>query len=799
MTVSGGFSDRLDLSGAWEFSGFPEHAGMAETPSDPAYSRLDFLPAEVPGNVEFDLAGAGILPPVSELLKGLGLVRLREFECWRYFYRRTFVSPEWAGTGRIDLVFHGIDCFGTVWLNGREVGRTRNAKIRYVFDVSRVLRPAGETNTLVVRLDAPLNRVRNCDYSSVHGDSARLDGLYVRKPLHAFGTDVCPRVLTGGLWRPVELVRRGDHEIRDMFVAVDGILPDGTAQVSVEAFLDIAGYAYDGLTYDIDWRCGDHAGKVAPEYLREITFARFGAARFPIPRARLWYPFGYGEQPLYTVTLTVRKDGVPVASRSVRTGLRVIELDRTDANLPDAPGRFRFLVNHVPVFIRGANWIWADIFHSRDRSVMPDKLRLFREMNCNMVRIAGAGLYEAPEFFDFCDENGILVWQDLGLSSLPYPENAAFAELIGEEIRFAVAELRNHPSLALWCGDNEGDTARSCGWYGPRRDPDTYRVTRGTVAEIVRGMDPYRPYLASSPYLTGEAARRAVVCTDPVEKNNLAPEAHVWGPRDWCKSDFYFRKNRTCFASEAGFFGMADWSFLRKYLSPEAVWPPENNPEWNFHCTEPVRFREGTSYRVAHTLDQIRRFFAGESADDPDTVIRASQVVLAESDKFLAELYRARKWHTSGLLLWNMVDSWPQSVSDAFVDYDMRRKLVFHYLRRSFAPFLLFCAEPENGRFTLVAANETLTPVSGHVRCSFARSQAAAGFDFTASANDNTAVGELVFPEGCDLVLIEWIADGKTGCNHYLCGRPDIRTYLDEFLPRIAALDGSFRAEEIGR
>ena len=796
MTAAGNI---LSLDGAWGFAGLPEHDGMAETPFDPAFAQLEFLPAEVPGNVEFDLARAGILPPVPELLKGLNLTRLRAFECWRYFYRRTFDSPEWAKSGRAELIFHGIDCFGTIWLNGREIGRTRNAKIRYAFDVSRVLRPAGETNTLVVRLDAPLDRVRDCDYSSVHGDSARLDGLYIRKPLHAFGTDICPRVLTGGLWRSVELVRKCDYEIRDMFVAVDDIRPDGTALVSVEAFLDVAGYAYDGLTFAIDWRCGSHAGKVPPEYLREITFARFGAAHFPIPDARLWYPFGYGEQPLYEVTLTVLKDGVPVTRRTVRTGLRVIELDRTDENLPEAPGRFHFLVNHVPVFIRGANWIWAELFHSRDRFTALDKLRLFREMNCNMVRIAGAGLYESSEFFDFCDENGLLVWQDLGLSSLPYPETDDFAELYGEELRFAVAELRNHPSLALWCGDNEGDTARSGGWYGPRRDPDTYRVTRETAARIVRGMDPYRPYLPSSPYLTGNVARKAVRCTDPIEKNNLAPEAHVWGPRDYCKSDFYFRKNRTCFASEAGFFGMADWSFLQKYLSPEAVWPPENNPEWNFHCTEPVRFRQGTSYRVAHTLDQNRRFFDGAMPEDPPTMIRASQAVLAESDKFLAELYRARRPHTSGLLLWNMVDSWPQSVSDAFVDYDMHRKLVFHYLRRSFAPFLIFCAEPENGRFALTAANETLKPASGHVRCRFAVSGAVFESDFSAAANGNTAIASFAFPEKTDLVLIEWTANGKSGCNHYLCGRTSAAVYLDDFLPQIAALDGSFRAEEIGR
>ncbi|MEI3039549.1 MAG: sugar-binding domain-containing protein [Victivallales bacterium] len=790
------------LDGDWELAYFPECSGMPQSPEELQNWNCSRIPAQVPGNVEFDLGRAGEIPPENELMKGLNIKALQKYECYQWWYTRKFSMEELPADGSFELIFDGIDCFGTVWLNGIELGRTRNAKIRYKFDVTKALKQSPQENVLTVRIAAPLNMVRDKDYDGCYGYSAKFESVYIRKPYHAFGTDICPRVLSAGLWRSVSIRRKDKHEIRDFYVYTHSIRDDGVARLFVEAFLDIPGYSYDGYTVHVRCVCGDSITHEKTEFSRELTFGYIEIPWIEIQSPKLWYPAGLGEQPLYDVTLEVFHYGKLVASKTVKHGIRMVELERTDLNLPEKPGRFLFKINDIPVFVRGSNWIWADIFHSRDRKTLMKKLELFKEANCNMVRVHGGGVYEPEEFYDFCDRNGIMVWQDLGMSGIAYPQNDEFAELISEEVRFAVKMLRTHPSIVLWCGDNEADQgcAFVC-WRGKRLSPDDNRITRKVLPDLLRKIDPFRPFLPSSPYLTGECAQRVMTCKDGYEKHYIAPEAHIWGPRDYCKSEFYYTRNRTVFASEAGFPGVSNLSLLKKYLSPGHVWPAVNNPEWNYHATESFHFQKGTYFRVAQMFAQVERFF-DEIPMDVETFIKASQIVQAESDKFLMEFYRQRKWDKTGILIWNMVDSWPQTISDAWVDYELHRKLVFYYMRRSNRPFLLLCAEPENGKIPLIAANDTGSVIDGTAEIILPDFCRTYKFAFHAAPNSNARFGELPLPDRATLILLKWNSSAQehTGCNHYVSGTAPLpfRVYFEKWLPQIAALDHSFDAEKIG-
>ena len=168
---------------------------------------------------------------------------------------------------------------------------------------------------------------------------------------------------------------------------------------------------------------GDSRTEGNRNFMRELTFGYVELPHIEIKNPQLWWPLGYGDQPLYDVTLEIFKDGIPVAKKSVKHGIRTIELERTNTNLPDKPGKFMFRVNGERIFIRGCNWIWGNIFHSLDKSTVTEKVKLFKTLHCNMIRMHGGGVYEPPEFYDFCDENGIMIWHDLGMSALPYPQN----------------------------------------------------------------------------------------------------------------------------------------------------------------------------------------------------------------------------------------------------------------------------------------------------------------------------------------------------------------------------------------
>ncbi len=204
-----------------------------------------------------------------------------------------------------------------------------------------------------------------------------------------------------------------------------------------------------------------------------------------------------------------------------------MRLERTEVTTRDRPGDFLFEVNGCPVFCKGSNWVPVDAFHSRDEQRYADIIDLLSDTNCNMIRCWGGNVYEDHAFFDLCDRNGIMVWQDFAMACAAYPQDKAFCDKIEAEAEAVVRKLRQHASLVLWSGDNECDQIA----LGQGLDPWQNRITRKVLPQAVYRCDPYRPYLPSSPYM----AREVVEAKD----TSLMPEQHLWGPRNYYKSPFY--------------------------------------------------------------------------------------------------------------------------------------------------------------------------------------------------------------------------------------------------------------------
>ncbi len=539
----------------------------------------------------------------------------------------------------------------------------------------------------------------------------------------------------------------------------------------------------DGWTLRFSGECG--TSRFAHE-----TPVRFtaGTCEIAVPDARLWWPRGYGEANLYTVRCELLQNGRPVDERVERIGLRRIELRRTEITTAAGPGEFLFLCNGVPIMCKGTNWVPLDAFHGRDAERYAMALALLDDIGCNIVRCWGGNVYEDHAFFDFCDAKGIMVWQDFAFACGLYPQDAAFHEEVRAEAAQVVRALRNHPSLALWAGDNEIDVfAAQMG-----RDPGVNAISRQVLPAVCASEDPARPYLPSSPYVSPEAFRRGAA------DQKVMPEQHLWGPRDYYKSRFY-AESTAHFASEIGYHGCPGVSSLRRFLDADRLWPWQGNAQWRVHAADQVPGGGPYAYRIKLMADQVRELFGAEPDSLPDFAL-ASQASQAEAKKFFIEMFRIAKWRRTGIIWWNLLDCWPQ-FSDAVVDWYGAKKLAWWYIRRAQAPVLLMLGEPEDWRCRLVAGNDTLRDAEGE----FSVADADTGGTllegrYRAPANGTAVLGTLPVSRGDHrLFLIRWTAQGRAWGSHYLLGAPpfSLERYKG-WLPAIAALPDPFDASTVG-
>ena len=735
--------------------------GWTLTFTHPESGEVMTIPARVPGNITADLCRAGI---VADPYFGSNADRLRQWEFTDFTYSVRFRAPEFAAGERLELVFEGVDTVAEVFWNDILLGGMENMFIEHRFDVTDQVVPDGD-NRLSVVIRSAVNAARK--YRRAPGTAAlpyNFEGLYLRKAGHTFGWDIAPRIVMGGIWRRVGIERIPEHRWSDVLL------------YTVAASKSVARMALDwSFESSIVQLTGFEAKLTLARGVKRFE-KRFrlnftsGHTFFEVPEPDLWYTRGLGESALYDVTLELLHDGEVLAEKRFRTGIRTVRLDRSESLAADGSGQFRFLLNGEPLFVLGSNWVPVEAMHGEERGRVRKTLELFADLGCNMIRCWGGGVYEDHEFFDYCDENGMLVWQDFMLACEIPPQDDEFCRRIEEEAVAVVTKLRNHPSLALWCGDNECDESMLS--RGDVCFPSENRITREVLKRVVRSYDPGRDYLPSSPYLVDEAVE--------VGSSRNAPEQHLWGPRDDYKGDFY-RLNTACFASETGYHGLPDVESLKKFLSPEHLFPKIGDPEYLTHAAQPFGEPDGAyAYRIELFLNQIVNTF-GEVPKEQEQLVTASQIVQAEAMKFFIENFRFHKWRKTGILWWNVADCWPQ-VSDAVVDYYYVKKLAYSYIKNVQQPVLLMMGEPSAWNCPLRLDNNLPRAVSGEYRVSDLQSgEVFVSGRYECAANDGVDLGALRVSTGVHrMYLLEWEVDGVWKRNHYLLGRApyDLDFYL---------------------
>ena len=408
--------EKSSLDGKWRLDYWPQGDTPIVSPADTRQVEMKTIDATVPGNVELDLLAAGL---IEQPEIGSNVYDLRPWEGYQWRYSRTFATPEHADGDRIRLNFNGIDCYADIWVNGRQVGSADNMLIEHRFDVTEALKPAGEENTLEVYIRSSVIEGRQYIPPTISINFAQVESVYARRAPHTYGWDIMPRLVSAGLWRSVELEVLKPVHLRDVHWFTTSVdVPNKQATVFLDYTISLPTSMQDGrITTEFSL---SRNGKQVAMYRAKVTSH---AARhiLGLGDVEFWWPRGYGEPALYDAEVKLMDEaGNTLDIDRRRIGIRTVRLDFTPTHTPENPGRFCFIVNNEKVFARGSNWTPMDALHSRDTQWLDRTFGLVTDLNCNMIRCWGGNVYEDTRFYELCDENGVMVWQDFGMGCTFY-------------------------------------------------------------------------------------------------------------------------------------------------------------------------------------------------------------------------------------------------------------------------------------------------------------------------------------------------------------------------------------------
>jgi beta-mannosidase len=630
-----------------------------------------WLPATVPGDVHLDLLANKKIPDPFYRDNESKLQWIQD-ESWEY--RTTFTTtPALLSNSHVDLVFDGLDGPAKVYLNGNLVLTGTNAFRIWRVPTKGFLHPG--QNELRVEFPSPIktaDEIAAKDPWQVKTKTAAK--TYLRKPAYEYGWDWGPTFVTSGIWKPVRLeawdkVRIADFAIRQRDVTKNVAHID--AQIEVEA--STPGPANISLTY---WGHGEPIAGVAPTVsVKSSLHAGLNLIDVPIEvrQPKLWWPAGYGDQARYDFTAHI--SSLPRGSaedRTVTTGLRSVVLDR---HLDKWGRSFQFLVNGFPVFAKGADVIPFDSFPNRVTTA--DYRRILesaRDANMNMIRHWGGGYYETDEFYQICDELGIMVWQDFMFGNDWQPGSYDFKLNIEAEAEDQVRRLRNHPSIVIWCGNNETEVALY--WNGRAALPPNVKFQMwqdyltefsGILSRVVVRLEPEIPYWPSSPSADYETKSPTYQSGDD----------HIWDVWHGRVPFSTYEKHNARFVTEYGFQSFPEMRSIETFTEPAdrtSIFTPvmlahQKNKEGN---------------------DIIHNYLLKDYVEPKDfaSFLYVSQVLQAEGIKIGAEHFRRSMPETMGSIYWQLNDCWPVA-SWSSIDYYGRWKALQYYARRFYAPILV--------------------------------------------------------------------------------------------------------------
>ncbi|MDD4514592.1 glycoside hydrolase family 2 protein [Massilibacteroides sp.] len=668
----------------------------------------NWYPATVPGVVHTDLMDNKIIEDPFFRLNERG-VQWIDKEDWIYKIQLN-VSSELFDKDNIELDFKGLDTYADVYLNDSCILKANNMFREWRVDVKGLLKKADNELRIYfhspIKMDIPkfdaLNYVNEAgnDQSQNGGVFDKKVSVFARKAGYHYGWDWGPRLVTSGIWRPVYLEGWNNARIDNVHYIQEKVSAKrANIKVKAEVLADKAGEAV--LTIKADgikngWTTKASLTKGVNLIEKDIV----------VNNPKLWWSNGLGEPHLYSFTTTVSFNGKEADSRTENLGIRELKV----INEKDEFGHtFYFRLNGVNVFAKGANYIPQDNFLPRLTFKNYEKTILDAvNANMNMLRIWGGGIYEEDMFYELCDKYGILVWQDFMFACSTYPMNPEMLDNIRHEAKDNIIRLRNHPSIAIWCGNNESHTAWfNWGWMPKFKKlgvldemrKDYKDVFHGVLEEAVAEYDPTAFYWPSSPYGGDPDAK----CESGTVNWNPNGDAHYWGV--WHAKDSIANYNhiRARFFSEYGFQSFPEYQSVLKYA-------PEERDHDIFSEVMMAHQRGGS-----HANGLIEWYLLNEYRKPKDfqNFLYMGQLLQGDAIKTAIEAHRRDMPYCMGSLYWQHNDCWPVA-SWSSRDYYGRWKAQHYFAKKAFANILV-SPIAENGTLNVYVVSDNLYKIKGHL------------------------------------------------------------------------------------
>jgi beta-mannosidase len=640
-------------------------------------------PATVPGVVDTDLLNNKLIPDPFYRENEAKLQWIEDAD-WEY-HTAVQASPDNLRRRHLELVFDGLDGYAEVYLNGHLVLTADNAFRQWRVEINKEIKAGA--NELLVVFPSPIKQAKIVAVKDPwRVRTGTEEKTYIRKPAYEYGWDWGPRFVNSGIWRPARLEMWDAARIADFHIRQINVTPDIANLVAeVDVLASQSGSAKLALSFE-------HRGKKI-ERRQEVSLhegANSLRIPFEIDKPELWFPTGYGPQAMYTFSLQLSGDARASATR--RTGLRSVVLRRDI----DQWGRsFEFVINGIPVFAKGADVIPFDSFPTR--VTMKEYKRVLesaRDANMNMVRHWGGGYYETDEFYDLCDTLGIMVWQDFMFGNDWQPGSYAWRQGVEREADYQVGRLRDHPSIVLWCGNNETELAFH--WDNRSSLPaevrlrmwqDYLTVFSGILPRVVEKLAPEVPYWPSSPSSDYE----------DTNANYQSGDMHNWNVWHSMEPLHDYEKYFPRFMSEYGFQSFPEMRSVEAFTLPED------------------RTGITTSVMLAHQKNKagnqkIHDYMLRDYLEPKDfpSFLYVSQVLQAEAIKIGAEHLRRIRPRAMGSLYWQLNDCWPVA-SWSSIDYFGHWKALQYYAKRFYAP-LLVSPHEENGNVSVYVVSDLRAP-----------------------------------------------------------------------------------------
>ncbi|MBD3338508.1 MAG: hypothetical protein GF353_05345 [Candidatus Lokiarchaeota archaeon] len=660
------------------------------------------IPATVPGSVFTDLLQNHI---IEDPFYGDNESRLSWIYDSPWTFERNFIlTGDFLVKNVITLRFLGIDTIAEIFLNDIYIGKTENMFLLYEFNVKKFLR-IGKNNLRVV-LHSPTKVAKQFYKQSEY----KLKNFYyvpgvpfIRKAQYSFGWDIGPKLPDIGIWRSVELI--GFNSLRISYIYPTSTVefnkkpPDIIFNQKIEdkrplsATLTIEVEVTGNLTvlnpikYEIETQLIENE-KVLLTQKSRLEQSKI-ILKYVISNPKLWWTNDLGEPHLYKLNVFLR-DGIEIIdSSSQNIGIRDLRLIQN----PDQYGKsFYFLLNGVPLYAKGANWVPIDTFIPRGKknNTYQRDLRSFAEIKCNMLRVWGGGIYEEDIFYDLCDELGILVWQDFMFAGSVYPPYEWFFENIKKEIVYNIKRLRSHPSLALWCGNNEIE------WYFDfelqnseikEEDRELFKekyidLFENLIPKLIKEHDSIRSYWPSSPSNGSITQESGFLKSASQEKGTT----HYYGVWHYKQPIEKYREKLPRFLSEFGMMSFPSMKTIRAYCPSDQL--NINSPVMEYHNPD----KKGRNRKVIKYIKNRFKF-----SDNLDDQVILSQLAQGDGLSYGIRYWRRNRknYRNMGSLYWQANESYP-GVNWGTIDYFGRWKASHYLIKRVFNPIILSIEEKEH-------------------------------------------------------------------------------------------------------